>query len=309
MFPCLEHHPELRDGGILENKSVPFIEDAFRASVLKSHLFRLLDWMEFMMMTAPTAYPELNGVLQEMVTSLQAILGDHLLAVYLQGSFAAGDWDDDSDVDFLVVISQEVSENELVSLQAMHARIYDLGSSWAHHLEGSYFPKNTLRQDDPSKAPLLYLDNTSRELIRSNHDNTRVVRWVTREFGIALIGPDPRALIDPVSTEQLRQEVSETMRDWASQLLADPDQMNNRWFQPFAVLSYCRMLHTLHTGRIGSKLAGARWAMSALDRRWVDLIERALEERPNPSLKIQQRADPNDFSRTLDFIKYALTIG
>ncbi|MCX5975369.1 MAG: DUF4111 domain-containing protein [Coprothermobacterota bacterium] len=262
-----------------------------------------------MIIAVPTAYPELNEVLQEMVTSLQAILGDHLLAIYLQGSFAAGGWDEDSDVDFLVVVDYEVSKSELAALQAMHARIYDLDSCWAHHLEGSYFPKDTLRQDDPSRAPLLYLDNTSRELIRSNHDNTRVVRWVTREFGIALTGPDPCALIDPVSAEQLQQEVLETMRDWASQLFADPSQMDNRWFQPYVVLSYCRMLHTLHTGRIGSKLAGARWAMSALDRRWVDLIERAWEERPNPSLKIQQKADPDDLKRTLDFIKYALTIG
>jgi len=284
------------------------LEVSSRTRALESHLFRPLYWMELMMMAAPTVYPELNGVLQEMVTSLQAILGDHLLAVYLQGSFAAGDWDDDSDVDFLVVVSQEVSESELASLQVMHARIYDLDSCWAQHLEGSYFPRDMLRQDDPSKDPLLYLDNTSRELIRSNHDNTRVVRWVTREFGIALTGPDPCALINPVPAEQLRQEVSETMRDWASQLLADPDQMNNRWFQPFAVLSYCRMLHTLHTGRIGSKLAGARWAMSALDHRWVDLIERSLEERPNPSLKIRQKADPDDLNRTLDFIKYALTM-
>ena len=55
-----------------------------------------------MIIAVPTAYPELNEVLQEMVTSLQAILGDHLLAIYLQGSFAAGGWDEDSDVDFLV---------------------------------------------------------------------------------------------------------------------------------------------------------------------------------------------------------------
>jgi predicted nucleotidyltransferase len=261
-----------------------------------------------MIMMAPTADPELNGVLRELVTSLQAILRDHFLAAYLHGSFALGDWDVHSDVDFLVAVDPEVSQTELTALQTMHARIYDLDSHWARHLEGSCFPRETLRHDDPSSAPLLYLDNTSRELVRSNHDNTRVVRWTTREFGIALAGPDPRLLIDPVPADQLRQEVSATMRDWARQLFADPSQMDNRWYQPFAVLSYCRMLHTLHTGRVGSKPAGARWAMNALDRCWADLIERAWQERPNPSLKVRQKADPNDLKRTLDFIQYALTV-
>lgn len=258
--------------------------------------------------TRPTPDRELNVVLHELVTSVQAILGDNFVAAYLQGSFAVGDWDAHSDVDFLVAVDHKVPETHLAALQAMHARIYDLDSNWAKHLEGSYFPKETLRHDDPSRAPLLYLDNTSRELVRSDHDNTRVVRWVTREYGITLAGPDPHELIDPVTADDLRHEVLATMRDWAQQIFANPAQMDNRWYQPFAVLSYCRMLHTLRTGRVGSKPAGAQWVTSALDSHWADLIERACKERPNPSLKVRQKADPDDLKRTLDFIKYALAV-
>jgi hypothetical protein len=68
------------------------------------------------------------------------------------------------------------------------------------------------------------------------------------------------------------------------------------------------MLHTLKTGRVDSKLAGARWALHALDSRWADLIKRACEERPDPTLKVWKKADPEDFKRTMDFIKYALAV-
>ena len=256
----------------------------------------------------PTPDLELNGVLRELVTSVQAILGDTFVGAYLQGSFATGGWDIHCDVDFGVAIDREISETDLAALQAMHARIYDLESNWAQHLEGSYFPKETLRRGDPTKAPLLYLDNASRELVRSDHDNTLVVRWVVRERGITLAGPDPRELIDPVLADDLRQEVLATMRDWAQEIFADPNQVNNRWAQPFIVLSYCRMLYTLETGRIESKPVGARWAKKTLDSRWADLIQRAWEERPNPSLKVRQQADPGDLERTLDFIRYALDL-
>jgi predicted nucleotidyltransferase len=256
----------------------------------------------------PTPDLELNGVLRELVTSIQAILGDTFVGAYLQGSFAFGGWDTHSDVDFLVAIDREISETDLAALQAMHARIYDLESNWAQHLEGSYFPKETLRRDDPTRAPLLYLDNTSRELVRSDHDNTLVVRWVVRERGITLAGSDPHELIDPISADDLRQEVLVTMHDWAQETFAAPYKMNNRWAQPFIVLSYCRMLYTLETGKIESKPVGAQWAQNALDSRWAVLIQRAWEERPNPSLKVRQQADPGDLESTLDFIRYALDV-
>jgi predicted nucleotidyltransferase len=255
----------------------------------------------------PTSYPELNAILHELVTSVQTILIDNFIAAYLQGSFAVGDSDEYSDVDFIVAIEHDISEADLPALQTMHARIYSLDSNWAKHLDGSYFPKEILKRGDPINRKLLYLDNTSKELIRSNHDNTLVVRWVVRECGITLAGPDPDELIDRISEEDLRQEILTTMQDWAEQIFADPEQMNNRWYQPFAVLSYCRMLHTLQTGKVQSKPMGAQWAKIMLDSKWTGLIQRAWEERPNPTLKGRQQADPADFTSTLEFIRYALT--
>ncbi|OGO06084.1 MAG: hypothetical protein A2Y73_08495 [Chloroflexi bacterium RBG_13_56_8] len=257
----------------------------------------------------PTPDLALNAVLHELVTSIQAILSDNFIAAYLQGSFALGDWDIDSDVDFLVAIEREVSDADSSALQAMHARIYDLDSHWAQHLEGSYFPRDTLKRYDPTSKKLLYLDNTSRVLIRSHHCDTQVVRWVVRECGITLAGPPPDKLITSVSADDLRQEVLMAMRDWAQQIFADPDQINNRFYQPFAVLTYCRMLYTLYVGRVASKPAAAEWAKGALDSRWAGLIQRARKERPNPSLKIRRPADMEDLKSTLAFIRYALDIG
>ena len=261
-----------------------------------------------MLRTNPTPFPDLNATLSEWLSAVQATLGDNLLGAYLQGSFAVGDFDGDSDVDFLTAMRTELSTAELAEMQAVHARIYDLPSPWAQHLEGSYFPEDALRRCDPSGVQPWYLDNTSKVLIRSHHDNTLVVRWITRERGIILAGPDPKTLIDPVPADDLRREVLRTMRTvrgWAEETFDGRSSISNRWAQPFVVLSYCRMLHTLHTGAVGSKLAGARWAKGALDDRWAGLIDRAWNERPNPSLKVGQPADPDDLKRTFDFIEYA----
>src|SRR2546423_1205018 len=142
-------------------------------------------------MTEPTKFPDLNAVLEEFVASVRAILAENFCGAYLQGSFAVGDADVHSDVDFLVVTHDEIGDAELAALQAMHERIYALDVPWAQHLEGSYVPRRPLRRVDPARAPYLYLDNGATELIRDNHCNTAGVRRAPREPRGRLPGPEP----------------------------------------------------------------------------------------------------------------------
>lgn len=254
----------------------------------------------------PTPYPELDAVLHELVASVQVVLADTFVAACLQGSFATGDFDRHSDVDFVIVIEEELAVDQVDALQTMHERIYSLDCAWAQHLEGSYFPKDVLRHYDQRGKPLWYLDHGSRSLIQSEHCNTVVVRWVMREHGIAVAGPSPAALVDPIPVGMLRQEIMEAMSGWWQQILADPEHINNRFYQTFAVLNYCRMLHDLHTGTVGSKRPGAEWAKATLGPSWAGLIDRAWDGRPNPALSVRQPADPRDFKRTLEFIQYVM---
>lgn len=257
----------------------------------------------------PTSNPELNTVLYEFVKSVQEVLKENFVSAYLQGSFAVGDWDDDSDVDFTVVVESDISEVELQALQTMHARIYSLESEWAKHLEGSYFPKNILRSGSSTQKELWYLDNTFDKLIMSTHDNTLIVRWVVREYGITLAGIPPKDLIDPVPPDDLRKEILSTMQEWGNEIVSGQWKPDNKWAQPFTVLMYCRMLHSLHTGRIASKLSGAQWAKDALDARWTGLIQRAWDERPNPPLKVRQPVEASEVNDTIAFVRFALELG
>jgi hypothetical protein len=246
----------------------------------------------------PTPYGELNEVLAELARGF--------VGAYLQGSFAVGDYDEHSDVDFLVAVAADPTPEEAAALQALHERLYAMATPWARHLEGSYFPAADLRRLAPGSGPLLYIDNGSRALERSQHDNTLVVRWVTREHGITLAGPPPATLIDPVPPEALRAEIRAVMRDWGAEILMGKYRLDNRWAQPFVVLSYCRMLHSLETGTVESKPAGARWAEARLDPAWAGLIRRAWAERPDPGTKYRQPADPAEVEATYAFIRYAL---
>ncbi|MGD8751086.1 MAG: DUF4111 domain-containing protein, partial [Anaerolineales bacterium] len=237
---------------------------------------------------------------------LQQILDDGFIGAYLQGSFAVGHYDQHSDVDFIVVVEDELTPLQVDALQIMHDQVYQLDSEWAKHLEGSYFPRETLRDHTKRGSDLWYLDHGARSLIRSDHCNTLLVRWVVREQGVTLAGPPPETLLEPILTESLRTEIYETLTGWGRQILADPAQYNNRFYQSFIVLSYCRMLHDLYRGYPGSKREGAEWAKSVIDPSWSDLIDGSWEGRPDPARKVRQPADPEYFKRTLRFVEYVI---
>src|SRR5215470_3898494 len=93
-------------------------------------------------------YPELDSVLEQFLEGIQGALGDNFVGFYLVGSLATGDFDLDSDVDFLVVIKDELSTAELEALKTTHRKIHSLESYPAKHLEGSYISVDLLNRDD-----------------------------------------------------------------------------------------------------------------------------------------------------------------
>ncbi len=255
-------------------------------------------------LVTPTPYSDLNDVLDILIGNVREILGANFLGAYLQGSFAVGDFDEHSDVDFIMVTKAPISADHVQALQIMHDSIYQLECPWAQHLEGSYFPKEVLRTHAQRGTELWYLEHGARTLIESDHCNTIVVRWSVREFGVTLAGPAPRMLIDPISVDDLRAEIKGVIDIWGQEILDNPEKFNNYFYQTFIVLSFCRFLHDLIRGFPGSKREGAEWAKANLDLAWSGLIDRTWAGRPDPATKVRQPADPNEFRLTLEFVRY-----
>lgn len=253
-------------------------------------------------MDDPTPYPQLNGVLDELARRTSDTLGHALVGIYLQGSFALGDFDEHSDVDFITVVWEELGRRQAEALSSMHDALFDYPSAWAKHLEGSYVPAALLADPDRYGEPLWYLDHGSRVLVESDHCNTPVVRWIVRERGVCLIGPEPATLLPPVEADTLRRHMAGTIVGWGREILVDPEPYRNRFYQAFIVLNYCRMLRDLTVGRPGSKREGAEWAKAELDPAWSLLIDRSWGGRPDPARSVRERPDAADFDATLRFV-------
>ena len=255
----------------------------------------------------PTEFRDLNEVLAQWVLELQDLLDDQLRSVMLQGSFALDAADADSDVDFAVVVERELDAATVTRLQALHAKTFDRDVRWAKHLEGSYFPLNVLRDIDRTDDELWYLDNGARQLIRSGHCNSVVVRQTLREHGIVLQGSSPETLMPPIPWGAVAAEIRNTALTWGREILEAPDQWANAFYQGFIALNYCRMACDLAYESLGSKQRGATWAKHTLPTTWHGLLDRSWATRKDPAVSSRTPADPKDYAQTLDLLRLLLS--
>lgn len=259
-------------------------------------------------------YPELREVLKIFVTKIKAELAENLIGIYLVGSLASGDFDLDSDVDFLVVIDTKLPEINIRSLQDIQIKVHDIDCYPAKHLEGSYISISDLNNwSSVGEKKLYYFDNGSTTFEQSIHDNKWHVRWILRERGITLIGQKPETILQSIPLDELFSEINTTMlrviKEFKDEINRPLSFLNSQFGQSFAVLTYCRMLHTLHTGTVQSKKAGAKWAKQFVEPKWIKLIDGAWNEREGVrfGVKIGQRAELELLFETLEFMEYTVT--
>jgi len=251
-----------------------------------------------------TPFPEVNIVLDALLNDVPHLLKEEFVGIYLFGSLTNGGFDENSDVDVLVVTHDKISDEVFSALEIMHARIATLDSWCATQLEVVYIPQDALRRYDPKNNIHPHLDRgRGEELHQVQHDMDWVVqRFTLCERSITLTGPDPRTLIDPVSPDDMRQAMMSVLHDWLAGLINDPSQIKDRGYQSYIVLTVCRVLYTLQCGDVVSKHAAANWAKETLDARWIPLIERAWVGRQNP----QEKAGLEEIKETQNLIRFAL---
>ena len=105
-----------------------------------------------------TPYPDVNEILNVLLTGVKDVLQDQFVGMYLFGSLANGGFDNDSDIDVLVATNAEISDDTFLILGKMHKRIARIDSPWAIQLEVSYIPRKALRRFNPADMRHPHLD-------------------------------------------------------------------------------------------------------------------------------------------------------
>ena len=222
---------------------------------------------------ATTTLPvEVTPLLEALLGGVQDALGENVAGVYLCGSLALGSFDPEtSDVDVLVVTEKPVTEAQLVSLQALHERIPVEGNEFGRPYEVYYIDRQTLRRFEPGQRHVKA--GVDEEFgWKPQRQNWVIERWTVRQHGLVVLGPDPAELIDPVTTDDLREaarsELQVRIADWAREGAEPEPWLQRRSSQAYEAITVCRALYTIECGSLPSKSEALEWALTSLPQEW-----------------------------------------
>lgn len=253
----------------------------------------------------PTPYPDVNDVLHHFLAQVRRILGDRFGGMYLDGSLALGDFSpQSSDIDFVVATDGPLPDAVFPALRDMHTQFDSSGSAWATEVEAVYVPWEAMRRYDAAHARWPRIER-GETLVMQQGDSGWIVHWyIVREHGVAIAGPDPRTLIDPIDPHDLRRGMANIGASWLEPARHDRAALQRRGTQAYTVLTLCRMLCTFERGAVVSKPVAARWAQTILNGCWAALIERAQAWRKDS--RYQDMPSDSEISDTLAMIAYTL---
>lgn len=225
-------------------------------------------------------YPQdVADILHALLAGIREELTDNLVGIYLRGSLAYGDFrPETSDLDILVVTKRLVTDAEFQRLAELHKRIGHPNNPYARRIEITYIDQEGVRK---YRAGQRYptLEQGEGECLKwcEHGENWVLERWSVREYGKALYGPAPEELIEPISSEAIKQAVRRRLKDWVkwAQDEADPDWQLPKSHKAYVVETMCRALYALKKGEVVTKGQAVDWAKTHLPQPWKELVKRS----------------------------------
>lgn len=219
-----------------------------------------------------TPYPDIDKLLNSLLSQIYLILAKKLVGLYLYGSLVTGDFDlEISDIDLLAATTSDIDDQEFVQLQRMHDDFVSKNKKWDDRIEIAYLSVAALKTFRSQVSKIAIISPGEPFHVKEAGKDWLMNWWVVRQKGLALFGPPPTMLIDPISKVEFLQAVQEHAQAWAEWI----NHMQERPAQAYAILTLCRALYTYKNGEQVSKKQAALWAQAYL-RDWASLIQQAL---------------------------------
>ncbi|GAA3168074.1 aminoglycoside adenylyltransferase domain-containing protein [Streptomyces ramulosus] len=243
-------------------------------------------------------------VVPDLLGEILPAVGERLVGIYLYGSAVSGSFDEGvSDVDLMVATDSALSDVVVDALASAHERFWAVHPDFLDRIDIVYAPTVTLSgtvgmADD--LPPLLTVSPGS-----PLHATQATQEWVLNrrlvfETGVTLAGAPARSVVAPVSLDEVRDAVARklySLREWAP-------SVRHRGGHAYVVLTTCRALLTLTTGRQVSKAEAAEW-VRCRQPQFRLLIDSALEWRQAQAVRDETPLPESLVSQIVDLLDLA----
>jgi hypothetical protein len=167
------------------------------------------------------------------------------------------------------VTAQDLNDKDIDRIEALHARIVERHPEWDDRLELVYVGQETLTHFRDGGA-IGVISPGERFHIRDGIELWLQNFYLVRETGMTLTGPSPITTIPEISWSEFLAATTRYAAEVQGRSLRDATP----GARPYRVLTMCRALRTVQSGRPCSKQEGAEWIRARMPA-WAWLIEAA----------------------------------
>lgn len=134
-------------------------------------------------------------------------------------------------------------------------------------LEMSFATKSGLISTKVTKTPKIY---NGRFYRRSDSDANNPLDWLTIvDTGLIIYGPEPSHFVPNISKNLIKKALKMEYK----YIIKRPRKfLKDDWSKAYVILTFCRIICTLQTNKIKSKINSALWCSMNLPKKWHDLI-------------------------------------
>jgi predicted nucleotidyltransferase len=220
-----------------------------------------------------TPYAGVNRLLESLLYHVRHVFQERLVGLYLYGSLVSGDFDpDSSDIDLLAVTSSQITDWEFEALRSMHRELARDNPEWEDRIDVVYLPVTALREFRSEKGLIVISPGEPFHVREGEALKDWLQNWyIVRENGLVLFGLPPKEIIPPIT----KDEFVEAIRRYAVEVRERVKHEMYRKGQAYTILTMCRAIYVLRTGKQASKREAALWAQEEYPE-WSRLIQSAL---------------------------------
>jgi hypothetical protein len=217
---------------------------------------------------------EVTPLLAKLPEALKHLLGTNLVGFYVYGSVLEPAFDPArSDVDCIAVTERALTDVEYRQLNDWLTEAAT-ADPWVMRLQLSCLNKSSVLAEDATAC--LYQCGV---LTRSGSDGNPIIWMDLLQRGCTLVGATPESFLPRITPEIFRQALVREVGYLRDELSGEPasEWRDRLSYRVYAVLTLCRILFSVQTGKVAPKERAARWAIDHVPADWHDLIRRALE--------------------------------
>jgi len=253
-----------------------------------------------------SVHRDIEELINELRLELGHLLDRKLYGLYLYNSVAMGKFEPKySDIDFMVIINEKLTNNELSEIIQMHENL-SIKHKYGSKLDGMYIHYSDIGKmnTELEAYPYIHDGNFCKE---GYFDINYITWWSLKEYNMSVDSPSIKVELADINWSGVLKTIEYNLNCYWTNNLQDTQKFEEDMWVEFGIVTLSRIIYTLKKGKIISKTEGCNYLLEDY-REYHDIVREALAIRD-----LKPKSIINDISirrdKAVEFINNMIKYG